>query len=108
MNISRCLFVLLLLFFSSCGQTGGGNADTIQKQKQPLLPTESDAIQFAEPILFKTYGQKHIESQRPYNIVKTNNCWIITGTLAEGWKGGTFLISIDAADGRVIEMGHTK
>ncbi|MGY3212776.1 NTF2 fold immunity protein [Mucilaginibacter sp. HD30] len=49
------------------------------------LKNEQAAIAVAEPILFKGYGKKQIESERPYEVYLINNYWVINGTLPMGW-----------------------
>ena len=66
------------------------------------------AVDIAEIILFKGYGQENIKRQRPYEIYKIKNYWSISGTLPRDWLGGTFLIIMDARDGRIIKVTHGK
>lgn len=76
--------------------------------KQLLLSDEKIAIQVAEPILINIYGQKNIEKQRPYESYLIDNHWVIKGTLLKGYKGGTFLIILDARNCQVLRITHGK
>jgi hypothetical protein len=66
------------------------------------------AVGVAEPILFGLYGKDHILNERPYHCYFANEHWLITGSLKQGWLGGTFLIIINAKTGRVIKLTHGK
>jgi hypothetical protein len=109
MKIKYVALGLSLWLMLACGQPAASSEASSRKNDTVLLPDEAAAIKFAEQILFKHYGQQHIESQRPYGIEKSGSNWIITGTLNPKFnKGGTFSIAVDASDGHVIDMGHTK
>jgi len=72
------------------------------------IPDRKTAIEVAEPILFKGYGEDHIIGEKPYNVYSIDGYWILTGTLPKGYHGGTFLIILAAKDGRVIKIIHGK
>ena len=73
-----------------------------------ILTDEKIAIQFAELVLFEIYGQKTIEMQKPYDAFLINNHWLISGTITKGYKGGTFMIIIDARNYKIIRITHGK
>jgi hypothetical protein len=73
-----------------------------------LIVDEKTVVAIAEIILFKTYGQKNIEKQRPYEVYKIDSFWSISGTLPKEMLGGTFLIIIDSRDCSVIRLTHGK
>ncbi|WNJ18249.1 YbbC/YhhH family protein [Pontibacter sp. G13] len=73
-----------------------------------LLSEETEAVDFAEKVLFKIYGRKSIRSQKPYQSYLIDEYWVISGTLPKNMKGGTFLIIIDSRDNRVIRITHGK
>ncbi|REC71728.1 MULTISPECIES: YbbC/YhhH family protein [Epilithonimonas] len=119
-----------LIFFISCEQKVdyyiGENSrfasnqlsDAIKNKQQfnslkPLITDEETAVKVAEPILFKIYGQEKIKEERPYEINKVNNYWIINGTMENSELGtlkfgGTFNIIIDSNNGEVIQVTHGK
>ena len=92
--------------------------DKIIKEKErnnpdTLIKTKKAAIDFAEPILFKTYGKSEILNEKPYKINFADGIWTITGTFKTEkggvfQKGGVFLIEINSRDGKVIRMTHGK
>lgn len=120
------LLSLLLITVSSCAQNkrlvlGEENAKeelkialskksqhNVVDYKRIILKDSTTAIKIAEPILFDIYGKENIEKQRPYEIYLLENYWIISGTLPEGYMGGTFLIIIDARNSQIIKITHGK
>lgn len=73
-----------------------------------LIPDKETAIAVAEPILFKYYGKQEIKSERPYEVMFIDGYWYITGTLPEGYLGGTFIIIINSLNGQIIRLIHEK
>jgi hypothetical protein len=73
-----------------------------------LIKDKETAINISEPILFSIYGKDNIKKQRPYESYLIDNYWVISGTLAKGYLGGTFLIIIDATNSKVIRLTHGK
>jgi hypothetical protein len=80
----------------------------VVNRKEILIKDKTKAIEFAEQILFDIYGAKEIKNQRPYNTYNIDNYWVIGGTLAKDYVGGTFLIIIDAHDYRIVRITHGK
>ena len=72
-----------------------------------LIKSKESAIEYAEPILFKTYGKSQILKEKPYKINFADGIWTIRGTLHSG-KGGVFLIQINSLDGKVTQITHGK
>jgi hypothetical protein len=86
----------------------GTTQHNIINNKSAIISDSVTAISVAEPILFKIYGKDNITRQRPYETYLVNNHWIIWGTLPENYKGGTFLIIMDARDSRILRITHGK
>ncbi|PIF29640.1 NTF2 fold immunity protein of polymorphic toxin system component [Flavobacterium sp. 9] len=117
---------LLLVTLGSCAQNkrlvlGEENAKQELKEaltkkvqhnvidyKKLIIKDSLTAIKIAEPILFDIYGKENIEQQKPYENYLLENYWVISGTLPEDYKGGTFLIIIDARNSQVIKITHGK
>jgi hypothetical protein len=78
------------------------------KSQNNVIKNKKDLIAYAEPILFKKYGKRHIMFERPYVISFKKGIWVMEGTLPKGWEGGTFYIEINAKDGEVIQIVHFK
>ncbi|HMV10377.1 MAG TPA: NTF2 fold immunity protein [Cyclobacteriaceae bacterium] len=81
--------------------------NVVRKQRE-IIKDKKTAVSVAEQILFAIYGQTNIKKQRPYKIYKIKNYWSISGTLEKRSVGGTFLIIMDARDGRIIRITHGK
>ena len=77
-------------------------------QINKAIADKETAVSVAEPILFSIYGKDQIIGEKPYNVALIDGFWILTGTLPDGYVGGTFLIIFSAKDGRVIKLTHGK
>ncbi|WCM41217.1 YbbC/YhhH family protein [Flavobacterium sp. CBA20B-1] len=75
---------------------------------KPLIKNEEMAIQVIEPIVVGKYGKERIELQKPYEVHKIEQYYIISGTLPFGSIGGTFVIIIDETNARVLHLTHYK
>lgn len=84
------------------------NRHNVVKSETIIIKDSLTAIAVAEPILFGIYGESNITKQRPYEIYHIDNYWVISGTLAKGRKGGTFLIIINDRNSQVIKITHGK
>lgn len=74
------------------------------------IHSQNEAVDYAESILFKVYGEKHIKSERPYTLSRLNDYWLLSGTLPGGdyVSGGTFCIIFNEKDGKVVYLMHGK
>jgi hypothetical protein len=77
-------------------------------KKANLIESEEIAVQIAEVVLFRNYGEQKIKGEKPYNIRSVEDLWCIYGSLKKGYIGGVFEIKIQKKDGRVILMTHGK
>ena len=76
--------------------------------RNQVLNDKNKVLDFVELILFDLYGKKEIQSQRPYDVYKINEYWLVSGTLPKNKRGGTFLIIIDSRNYRIIRLTHGK
>ncbi|MDR7210107.1 NTF2 fold immunity protein [Flavobacterium piscis] len=76
--------------------------------KTIIIKDSISAVKIAETILFDIYGKQNIEKQKPYETYFLDQYWIVSGTLPEGYKGGTFLIIIDARNSKILKITHEK
>ena len=91
-------------------------ANAVVAEEKPLsggiVPDKETAIAVAEAVLFRAYGKKTIESQKPYKVSLTDGEWYIFGSLFEDPNGpvfgGVFRIVISQKDGRVRSMGQDE
>ena len=76
--------------------------------EKPLIKDEEVAIQVIEPIVIGKYGKERIDLQKPYEVHKIEQYYIVSGTLPGGSIGGTFVIIIDETNARVLHLTHYK
>jgi len=83
--------------------------DTTPIPRGGYVPTAKVAEQIAYAVLVPVYGQKEIDSQRPFktSLVRRGANWRVEGTLPEFVaQGGTFVLEIAKRDGRIVRMVH--
>jgi hypothetical protein len=75
-----------------------------------LVPTADAAKKIAEAVWIPIYGKEHIEKEKPFHAVLTNNeVWIVQGSLHKGYTvGGTAYIEINKRDSRILKVIHGK
>jgi NTF2 fold immunity protein len=87
------------------------------KPASGYVPDSTTAVKIAEAVLASVYGEKHIESERPFTATLKNGVWTVTGTLhCPDGKGGftTFCdggvaeVQISKIDARISFMSHGK
>ncbi|MFD2718989.1 YbbC/YhhH family protein [Hymenobacter monticola] len=75
-----------------------------------FVPTADVAKKIAEAVWAPIYGQEHIEEEKPFRAVLTNNeVWVVQGSLPKQYAlGGTAYIEINKRDGRILKVIHGK
>jgi hypothetical protein len=125
MNKLRLLIshtIPLLFILGSCGQPernilgesfakeqlASALADTLKREilTDTIISDRQSAINISEAILFKVYGKDNIIKQKPYETFFIDGYWVISGTLPNGYDGGTFLIILNSKYGQVIRLTH--
>jgi hypothetical protein len=121
-------FAFIIFTFNACGQIKNNrwrlgrayaekelNTALTDKNQHNVLTTQGilikdsiTAVNIIEPILFSVYGKDNIAHQRPYECYFINSYWVITGTLPKSYKGGTFLLIMEARDCKIIRLTHGK
>jgi hypothetical protein len=85
------------------------------KPKSGYVPDSGTAVKIAEAVLIPVYGEKQIESERPFTAKLKDDVWTVTGTLrcpdAKGGTttscdGGVAEVRLAKNDGRVLYMMH--
>jgi hypothetical protein len=71
-----------------------------------LVPDANTAIAIAVAVWLPIYGEKQINSQRPFHAELKNNQWTVTGSLPHDAIGGVATAIISKIDGRIIEVYH--
>jgi hypothetical protein len=126
MNLKVTSIILIFICQISCGQTKNNRSklgvEYAKRELKEALSNNSErqilvdivitdketAITISETILFKIYGKNNIISQRPYEINKFDEYWVLNGTLPQNMKGGTFLIILNSTNGEIIKLTHGK
>lgn len=75
---------------------------------QGLVPDARTAISIAVAVWVPIYGEKQIESERPYRATLADGKWTVTGSLPKGWVGGTAIAVISRSDGQILRVSHGK
>ena len=77
------------------------------------VPDAKTAVKIAEAVLVPIYGEKQIESERPFTATLKDGAWTVTGTLrCPDGKGGTTTscfgagaaVRISKDDARILEL----
>ena len=87
------------------------------RPKSGFVPDSKTAVKIAEAVLIPVYGEKQIESERPFTAKLKDGVWTVYGTLrCPDGKGGTTTsclggaaeVQISKDDARVLSMVHYK
>jgi hypothetical protein len=91
---------------------------TQAKAQVERVPDVSTAVSIAERAFIKRYGDKLIESERPFSATLRNGVWHVSGTVycrdAKGNQvkgpctGGTAEADLRPSDGQIQRLIHTK
>jgi hypothetical protein len=76
-------------------------------RKVDLKLDEKTAIQIAEIVLAKVYGERVLK-EKPWNVTADETSFTIEGTLPKGMAGGTARIRIRRTNAEVLEIIHFK
>lgn len=106
-----CAALLSILTFVTLALAQGA------KPKDGFVPNSATAEKIAEAVLSPVYGEKKIESERPFTAKLKDGVWTVSGTLrcpgghggsTTQCTGGVAVVQISKDDGRVISMNHYK
>lgn len=76
-----------------------------------FVPDASTAIRIAEAVMIPIFGQREVETDRPFTATLEKDVWIVESNhnlsnLTE--KGGVFVAKIMKKDGRILLVGFYK
>ncbi len=71
-----------------------------------FVPDEQTAISIAVAVWSPIYGKERIESQKPFKARLKDGVWTVTGTLPEGYHGGTAVAEISQENGCILMVTH--
>jgi NTF2 fold immunity protein len=106
---SRTILLIIVLSVSALGQG--------YKPNSGYVPDSKTAVKIAEAVLIPIYGEKQIESERPFTATLKDNVWTVTGTLrcpdrkggmTTSCDGGVAEVRLAKDDARVLYMMHGK
>lgn len=72
------------------------------------VSTKETAVTLAVAVWISIYGKEKTEKEAPYQAIRVDDCWFVSGSLEKGWNGGTAEAVISAADGRFLNVSHGK
>lgn len=87
----------------------GSNGDNLFQNnyvpKDGYVPNEETAVRIAEAIWLPIYGEKDVESCKPFVAkLKNSNIWVVEGTAPPRQKGGVFYIEIRKSDCKILKV----
>lgn len=91
------LFLASVLTYSSLA---------VSADSQTQLVTEEQALQLAERYVTQHYGNQTAQTQKPYQIKREGEYWIITGNPPKA-LGGNFRVVL-GEKGKLEKITHTK
>ncbi|HET9409364.1 MAG TPA: NTF2 fold immunity protein [Candidatus Sulfotelmatobacter sp.] len=78
------------------------------------VPDEATAVRIAEAVFIPVYGEKHVQSERPFHARLQGDDWVVSGTLPKPRKtgeivfGGTMVAEINRTTGCIKSIYHLK
>lgn len=79
-----------------------------------FVPNAKTAVKIAEAVLEPVYGQRKLESEKPFTAQLESGVWTVSGTLyckdsdgertTKGCRGGAAIVKIAKPDGRILSM----
>lgn len=94
--------VLAFVCFYAFGQVKRAN----YKPREGYVPDDQTAISIAIAVWNPIYGKENIEKEKPFKANLKNGVWTVTGSLPEGYDGGTAIAEISKDDGRILRVIH--
>jgi hypothetical protein len=71
------------------------------------VPNEKTAASIAEAILIPIYGDKQIQSEKPFRVTLQDNIWLIEGALPDPPEPrGNFVLRLSKVNGKVLFITH--
>lgn len=87
-----------------------GNLQSVQGYQPPegIIPDRFVALQVAETILRKIYGEDIINRQKPFHVESVHDYWVIQGQLETGRRGGVATLVLERSNGAVRLLTHGR
>ncbi|MEJ0090964.1 MAG: YbbC/YhhH family protein [Limisphaerales bacterium] len=78
------------------------------KPEQGFVPDKKTAIAIAVAVWTPIYGEKQIESEKPFHAVLKSGVWHVEGSLPQNVLGGVAEAEISKDDARILRISHGK
>ena len=105
----KSIVAVLLIMIATIPRMGVSQSNhSVPVPKDGFVPSAATAVTIAEAVLIPIYGRENIRSQKPFEVKKTGEKWIVNGTRRKGWVGGIATIEIARTDGRILRVSHSK
>lgn len=77
--------------------------------KGGFVPDKDAAIAIAYAVALPVYGKKQLDSELPLRAELKDGIWTVLGTLqCKSCDGGTLVLQIDKATGKILFLTHTQ
>lgn len=96
----RTFFALALIGLAGCA------TEANYRPPQGYVPDSSTAIKIAEAVWEPIYGQKQIQSEKPFHAELRDGVWKVYGHTPPNTPGGVAEADISQKDGRVLRVIH--
>ena len=90
----KALFFLTASLVLTVGLTLAAETEHNFKPKAGYVPDEKTAIAIAVAVWLPIYGEKQIESEKPFNAFLKDGVWHVAGTLPKNVPGGVAVAEI--------------
>jgi hypothetical protein len=71
------------------------------------VPDAKTAIAIAYAVALPIYGKKAVDAEKPLRTELKDGNWIVLGTLHHAISGGTLIVQIDQATGKILYLNHS-
>ena len=77
--------------------------------KNGFVPDKETAVAIAYAVAVPVYGKKEIDQETPFRTELQGGVWTVLGTMqCKSCSGGTLVMQIDGASGKILFLIHTK
>jgi hypothetical protein len=104
----KALFFLTASLVLTIGLALAAETEHNFKPKAGYVPDEKTAIAIAVAVWLPIYGEKQIESEKPFNAILKDGVWHVAGTLPKEVSGGVAIAEISKEDARILRISHGK
>jgi len=77
--------------------------------KNGYVPDKDTAVAIAYAVAVPIYGKKEMDGEKPFQAELEDGIWTIQGTFhCDSCAGGTLVMQISKASGKILFLTHTK